>query len=144
MEPQLPMALQVALYVEAAAIVVFVLVFAGALLLFRRRLERISGAVEELMAEMKPLVQETRVVVRRLDDLSGRAREQWMEVEGIIDTARRWSKRADYLVEEIGAAVEPPLLVATHGIGLLRRGLGIFLQVLLNRKQLRQQKARDS
>ena len=63
-----------------------------------------------------------------------------MEVEGIIDTARHWSERADHLVEEIGAAVEPPIFAATRGIRLLRRGLEVFAQVLLNRKRLRQPK----
>jgi hypothetical protein len=144
MERQLPVALQAALYVASLAIVVSVPILVGTLLRFRKQLERVVGAVEELGAEMKPLAQEARLVVDGLRDLSGRAQEQWTEVEGIIDTARHWTERADHLMDEIGSAVGPPIFAATHGIRLLRRGLGVFAQVLLNRNQLRQRKARES
>ena len=143
MEQQLPVALQVVLYAASLAIVVSGVVLVGVLLQFRKQLERIVGAVEELKAEMKPLAQETRVVVNRLGDLSARAQEQWMEVEGIIGTARHWSERANHLVEEVGATVEPPILAATRGVRRLRRGLETFVQVLLNRSH-HQQKARES
>lgn len=144
MEQQLPLALQVALYVASLAIVFSVLVVVGMLFRFRKQLERIVVAVEELEAEMQPLAKETRVVVKRLHDLSGRAQEQWMEVEGIIGTARHWSERANHLVEEVGAAVEPPIFAATRGIRLLGKGLEAFVQGLLIRNHVRQQKARES
>lgn len=144
MQQQLPVALQVALYVALIATVVSVVVLVGALLHFRKQLERLVGSVEELSAEWKPLAKEARVVVKRLGDLSGRAEEQWVEVEGIIETARRWSKRADHLVEEIGSVVEPPILAATQGLGLLRRGLEALVLKLRNRNQLQPQKARQS
>lgn len=144
MEQQLPVALQVVLYMASLAIVVSVLVLVSVLFRSRRQLERLVSAVEELKAEMKPLAQETRVVVKRLHDLSGRAQEQWTEVEGIIGTARHWSERANHLMEEIGGAVEPPIFAATHGIRLLGRGLETFVHVLLNGNQLHEQKARQS
>ena len=144
MEQQLPMALQVVLYAASLAIVASVLVLVLVLLRFRKQVERLVGAVEDLKAEMTPLGQETRVVVKSLGALSGRAQEQWMEVEGIIDTARHWSERANHLVEEIGAAVEPPVLAATRGIRRLRRGIEMFVHVLLNRDHPQQQKARES
>jgi len=144
MEHQLSVALRVTLYVASLAIVVAVPVLVGMLLQFRRQLERVVAAVEELETEMKPLAQETRVVVKRLRDLTGRAQEQWTEVEGIVDTARHWSERANRLVEEVGDAVEPPIFAATRGIRLLRRGLETFVQVLLDRNRRRQPKARES
>jgi len=144
MEQQLPAALQAALYVASFAVVVSAVVLVGVLFHFRRQLERLVGAVEELKAEMTPLAQETRVVVARLRDLSERAQEQWKEVEGIIDTARRWSGRADRLVEEIGDAVEPPIVAAARGIRRLRRGLEVFTTVLLNRTARNPQEERES
>ena len=144
MEHQLSVALRVTLYVASLAIVVAVPVLVGLLLQFRRQLERVVAAVEELETEMKPLAQETRVVVKRLRDLTGRAQEQWTEVEGIVDAARHWSERANRLVEEVGDAVEPPILAATRGIRLLRRGLETFVQVLQDRHRRRQPKARES
>ena len=144
MEQQLPVALQVALYAASIAMVAFVAILVGMLLHFRKQLERLVGSVEELSGEWKPLAREARGVVKRLGDLSGRAEEQWNEVEGIIETARRWSQRANHLAEEIGAVVEPPILAATRGLGLLRTGIGILVQRLRNRNQLQQQKARES
>lgn len=133
MDPQLPAALQIALYAASLGIVVAVLVLVGMALGARRQIERLVGAVEELQAELRPLAQETRVVVKRLDDLYGRAREQWTVVEGIVGTARRWSDRANALVEEIGAAVRPPALAASRGLRLLWRGLETLLQLLVSR-----------
>lgn len=140
----LPITLQVALYVASLAIVAFVALLVGALLQFRKQLERGVAAFEELRAEIKPLAQETRVVMDRLRDLTGRAQEQWTEVEGIVDTARHWSERANRVVEEVGDAVEPPILAATRSIRVLRSGLETFVQVLLDRNRRHQPKARES
>jgi len=144
MEQQLPAVLQLALFVASLAIVVSVLVLVSALFRFRGQLERLVGAVEELKAEMKPLAHETRAVVRQLHDLTGRAQAQWMEVEGIVGTARHWSERANHLVDQIGAVVEPPVFAATHGIRRLWSGLDVFLRVLLDRNQPPQRKGRES
>jgi len=144
MEQQLPTALQAALYVGSVAIIVLVTVLIVLLLQFRRQIERIVRAVEDLKSEVTPLAQETRVVVENLRELSGRVQEQWKEVEKIIDTARIWSQRANHLVEGIGSVVEPPIFAASRNIQILRAGLATFVRALSNRKQQHQQKARES
>ena len=144
MEQQLPTALQAVLYVGSAAIIVLVTALIVLLLQFRRQIERVVRAVEELKAELNPLAQETRVVVERIRDLSGRVQGQWMEVERIVDTARTWSQRADHLVEQIGSVVEPPIFAASRNIHILRKGLETFVWALSNRKQQHQRKARES
>ena len=144
MEQQIPTALQAALYVGSVAIVVLVSVLTILLLQFRTQMERVVRAVEEIKAEVNPLVQEMRVVVERLRNLSGRVQGQWMEVERIIDTARTWSQRANHLVEGIGSVVEPPIFAASRSIYVLRRGLETFARAFLKRKQQHQQKARES
>ena len=144
MEQQLPTALQAALYVGSVAIIVLVTVLIVLLLQFRRQIERIVRAVEDLKSEVTPLAQETRVVVENLRELSGRVQEQWKEVEKIVDTARIWSQRANHLVDEIGSVVEPPIFAASRNIQILRAGLATFVRALSNRKQQHQQKARES
>jgi uncharacterized protein YoxC len=139
MELQLPLALQVALYAASFAVVVSALVLVGAMLQSRKRLVRVADALEELTNEMKPLAQEARVVVNRLNDLSGRAQEQWTAVEGIVATARRWSDRTTHFVEEVGAAVGTPILATTHGFQRLRGGILAILQGLWNRNAPRQE-----
>ena len=144
MERQLPAALQTALYAGSVAMIVLVTVLLIRLRQFRRQIERAVRAVEELKAEVNPLVQETRVVVERLRDLSRRVQGQWMEVERIIDTARAWSQLENHLFEGIGSVVEPPILAASRNFLFLRKSLDTFVRALSNRKQQHQQKARES
>ena len=138
MELQLPTTLQAALYAGSIAIIVLVAVLIVLLLQFRRQIERVVRAVEVLKAEVSPLAQETRVVVERLRELSGRVQGQWVEVERIIDTARTWSQRANHLVEGIGSVVEPPILGASRKIHIFRKGLETFVRAFSNRKQQHQ------
>ena len=138
MELQLPTTLQAALYAGSIAIIVLVAVLTVLLLQFRRQIERVVRAVEVLKAEVTPLAQETRVVVERLRELSGRVQGQWVEVERIIDTARTWSQRANHLVEGIGSVVEPPILGASRKIHIFRKGLETFVRAFSNRKQQHQ------
>jgi len=144
MEQQLPAALQAALYVGSAAIVVLAAALMVLLLQFRRQIECVVRAVEELKAEMTPLAQETRIVVEQLHDLTRRVQWRWREVESVIDTALAWSQRANHLVEGIGSVVEPPIFAMSRNIQILRIGLATFVRALLNRRRQHQQKARES
>ena len=144
MEQQLPMALQVALYTGSVATVVLATVLIALLFQFRRQIERVVRAVEELKAEVNPLVRETRVVMEGLRDLSGRMQERWMEMERVMDTAKTWSKRVNHLVAGIGSMVQLPILAASLNVTLLRKGLETFVRVLFNPKPQYQQKARES
>jgi uncharacterized protein YoxC len=105
MEQQIPMALQAALYAGSVAIVVMVAFLIVLLLQFRRQIERVVRAVDELKVEVIPLAKETRIVVGTLRDLSEQVQERWLEVKGILDMARSWSQRASHLVEGIGCVV---------------------------------------
>jgi uncharacterized protein YoxC len=144
MNQQLPTALQVALYLASAAAILLSAVLIVLQLQFRAQVERIVRAVEELKTEVSPLVQETRIVVDRLRDLSGRVQGQWSEVEAIIDTARTWSQRANHLVEGIGSVVEPPIFQVSRNIFIVKKGLETFFRAFFSRKQQHQQKARQA
>ena len=128
MELQLPMALQAALYVASGAIILMAAVLTVLLLRLRGQIERVVRVVEELKAEVNPLVQETRVVVETLRELTG-------QVENITHTARSWSRRANHLVEEIGSVVEPPVFAVSRKMHVLRKGLETFVRVLVNGTQ---------
>lgn len=144
MQQELPLALQVALYASAGAILVSAVVVIFAMFQLRRKFERLVESVEEFKAELVPLTQEARVVVKRLGDLSGRAQRQWSDVEIIVANARRWSGRADVLVSEIGAIVEPPIAVAAYGARRLRGALNALVGLVLNRNRFQQTKVRES
>ena len=144
MEQQIPMALQVALYTASIAIVVLTTFLIVVLLQIRQQVERVVRTVEELKSELDPLVQETRVVMEGLRNLSGRVQEQWMEVEHVMESARTWSHRVNRLVEGISFLVLPAVLVASLNVQLLRKGLGTFVRALFTPKQQHQQKVRAS
>jgi methyl-accepting chemotaxis protein len=143
MNQQIPMALQAVLYMGSISITLLVAVLIVQLLRFRRQTERVVRAVEELKAEVDPLVQETRIVVESLKDLSARAQRQWIEVEEIIDTAQNWTQRVNQLVEGIGS-VMPPIAAAILNIQTLRKGLRTFVQAFTNRRKQHLRKARES
>ena len=144
MEQQIPMALQVALYAGSIAIIVLTTILIVVLLQIRKQVERVVRTVEDLKSELDPLVQETRAVMERLRDLSGRVQEQWMEVERVMESARAWSHRVNRLLEGIGFLVLPTVLVASLNVQLLRKGLGTFVRALFTPKQQHQQKVRAS
>jgi uncharacterized protein YoxC len=134
MDQQLPTALQAALYAGSAAIIALVAVLTVLLLQFRRQVERVVQAVEELKAEVSPLVQETRGVVEQVRDLSWRVQGQWMEVERIVGTARSWSQRVNRLVAGVGSVMELRILAASFNLRALGKGLETFVRALSNRE----------
>jgi len=140
MEQQLPTALQATLYVGSIAFIALVAVLIAMLLQFRRQIERVVRAVEDVKAEVKPLAQETRVLVANLQDLSARVNRQWVEVERISQTVRSWWN----LVEGISSVMAPPIVAARRKINILRIGLEAFVRAFTNRTPPHRQKARVS
>lgn len=109
MAEQIPMALQVALYAASCAIIVLAAVLAHVLLRLKSQLDRTVKAVEHLEAELTPLARETRVVVDRMSDFSGR-------VERVVDIA--------------GGLLLPPVRAFNRTAQILRAGATTFLQAL--------------
>jgi hypothetical protein len=121
MEQQLPVALQVVLYVVSAAIVAFVALVIPLLYRLQRQLERAVSSLEGIEKETKPLVRETRELVEELRGLSG---------------------RASRLVDEVGSVVEPPLLASSMGFRLVRTGMKAFVRALWSGAREQPTKAR--
>jgi len=140
MEQQLPTALQATLYVGSIAFIALVAVLIAMLLQLRRQIERVVRAVEDVKAEVKPLAQETRVLVANLQNLSARVNRQWVEVERISQTVRSWWN----LVEGISSVMAPPIVAARRKINILRIGLEAFVRAFTNRTPPHRQKARVS
>jgi hypothetical protein len=112
MDHQIPLVLQVVLYMASGAIIVLAFVIVQLLSRFDKRLDRVAKAVENLEAELTPLVREVRVVVDRLGDVSERAQEQWAAWEGA------------------SAGLLAPLVAINRTTGILRVGAAAFLKAL--------------
>jgi hypothetical protein len=121
MDANLPLGLQIGLYIVAASIVAFVAIAVPLLIRLQRQIDRMAAAVELMKSETVPLAKETRELVEELRGLSG---------------------RANRLVNEVGSVVEPPLLASSLGFRLIRTGVATFVRALWNGKRNPQSKAR--
>ncbi len=136
-------ALQFALFLASVAIVVFVAFCIPAVLQLRRYAARITQSLEELKAEVSVLVEDSRTVLRSVSELSTRAHQQCDAVEQVIHTVRSWTERADHVVQEVGSAVEPPVLAAARNIQIFYKGISKFFETFLNRNHHQPQKSEE-
>ena len=127
------MPLQIALFLASIAIVIFVAFCLPAVLQMRQHAERMAQTLAELKAEVSLLVQDSRKLLQSVNELFTRAHQQCDDVERVIQTVRGWTERVDRVVEEVGAAVEPPILTAVHNAQIVYKGIAKFFETFLNR-----------
>ena len=125
--------LQIALFLAAVAIVIFVAFCIPAMLQLRQRAARMAQTLAELKAEVSLLVQDSRKLLHNVNELSTRAHQQCDDVERVIQTVRGWTERVDRVVEEIGSVLEPPVQTAARNAQIFRKGIVKFFEVFLNR-----------
>ena len=51
---------------------------------------------------------------------------QWDTVETVVETVHGWADRADHVIREVDAVIEPPLLRTIRAIGLAKVGVTAF------------------
>ena len=124
-------ALQVASFLACIALVVLVACVIPILFQARRQLEHLTLAVQESKAKLDLLADDSQVLVRHVSHLAKRANQQLDGMDHVVQTVERWVGRADQLVNEVGLAIEPPVLSAVHKMSLVRAGMNGFMQVLL-------------
>jgi uncharacterized protein YoxC len=125
--------LQIALFLASVAVVTFVAFCIPAILQLRKHTARLARTLEELKAEVSPLVQDGRKLLHNVNELSTRVHRQCDEVEDVIQTVRGWTERADRVVEEVGSVLEPPILTAARNAHIFRKGIAKFFETFLNR-----------
>ena len=108
--------LQIALSAASVAVALFVFLMIPLSILLYRRAIGVSRQLEELNTELKGLVQDSRTMVQSISAVTDHVNEQLDELDSIVGIVRRWSERADHVVDEVGATVEVPLLKATRKI----------------------------
>ena len=126
------MPLQIALFLASVAIVLFVAYCIPAMLQLRKHAARMAQTLAELKAEVSLLVQDSRKLLHNVNELSTRAHQQCDDVERVIQTVRGWTERVDRVVEEVGTAVEPPILAAARNIQIFYKGITKFFDAFLN------------
>jgi uncharacterized protein YoxC len=109
-------ALQIALFVVAVAVALFVFLLIPLTILLYRRLIGFSRQLEELNTEFKGLVQDSRTMVQNISAVTSHVNEQLDELDRIVGIITRWSERADHVAEKVGTIAEIPFLKVTDSI----------------------------
>ncbi len=122
--------LQIVLALVGLSVVALILSIVPAVLQLRRNADRLTDTVESLTGEVTTLAQEMRATIEQVNDLSTRVARQWDSVEATVGTVRGWASRADAVVQEVDAAIAPPILQTARAVGLVRVGVTAFLQAL--------------
>ena len=135
--------LQIALFLASVAIVLFVACCIPVMLQVRKHAERMAQTLTELKAEVSLLVQDSRTLLHSVNELSTRANQQCDDVERVIQTIRGWTERVDRVVEEVGIAVEPPILAAARNVQILYKGITKFFETFSNRNHHQPQEVEE-
>ena len=109
-------ALQIALFVVAVAVALFVVLLIPLTILLYRRLISFSRQLEELNTELKGLLQDSRTMVQNISAVTNHVNQQLDELDRIVGIITRWSERADHVVEKVGTIAEMPFVKVTHSI----------------------------
>lgn len=128
-------ALEIAVALAALAFVALVVMLVPAILQLRRQADQIAATVAELRGDMTTIVGEARTAFARIGQISTRVEQEWHHVEKVVGTVHDWTERADRVITQVDAALEPPLLTTVRAVGLARVGLGAFMDVFRHRSR---------
>src|SRR4029077_5693093 len=103
-------ALQVGLFLACMAVVCIVSLLIPLSILFYLQVKRIARQMDEVKSILEELIKDSRTMVQNISRLSTHANQQLDELDKIVGVARKWSERADCFVEEVGSAVDLPVL----------------------------------
>jgi uncharacterized protein YoxC len=116
---EMALPLQTALFLASVAVVILVGMCIPAILQLRKHADRMAQSMTELKAEVSLLVQDSRATLQ--------------DVERVLQTVRGWTERVDRVVDEVGTAVEPPILAAARNVQVVYKGIAKFFETFLNR-----------
>lgn len=109
-------ALQIVLFAASVAIALFVFMMIPLSILLYRRAMDFSRQLEELNTELKGLVRDSRTMVQNISSVTVHANQQLDGLDSIVGVVRKWSERADHVVEGVGTTVEVPFLKVKRSI----------------------------
>ena len=90
-----------------------------------------SGEREGMAADEQ---ERTRTSATLFDETSfGKLLVTGRDAEQVLQTVRGWTDRVDRVVEEVGTAVEPPILAAARNVQALYKGITKFFETFSNR-----------
>jgi len=128
-------ALQVALFVASVLFILLAVCMMPIAFLAWRQLAHLAIIAGQMKADLYLLLQESRELVRNVNDLSKRANQQMDDVNKVVHIVEHWTERVDRIANEVSLAIEPPVLSVVRNMNLLRAGVSVFLRVLAHSGQ---------
>jgi uncharacterized protein YoxC len=131
----IPMALQVALFLALAAFTVLVACVLPVVFQVRRQMQQMMSLDLQLKAGLKVFLDDSHALLWNGNELLKQVGHQMTHLNKAIHTIGQWTERADRLVDQVSAAIEPPVLSLVRSIGLVRTGVASFLEMFGKSKQ---------
>ena len=129
----LPAVLPAALILASAAIIALAACLIPLAFQTRRQFVQLEITAERMKTSLDVLVHDSRGLMRNVDALATRVNQQMDDVNQVVSTVRQWTQRADQLVNEVSATMEPPAVSLVRNLNLLRVGTTAFVRCLLDR-----------
>jgi uncharacterized protein YoxC len=130
-----PTELYIAVLVACLSIVIVAVVLVVTAVHFRTRMDSMEKNISQATTDLSVLIQETRGLVKEMQQVTARLSKPIDDVEHMTRTARGWTDRADHVIDAVGTVAEPPLLFLSKSIktfGGIAKGV---LQMLLAPKR---------
>lgn len=126
------MALQVALFLASITFSLLAACLVPIAFQMRRQLNRLALSAEHLEANVALLVQDSREMVRSVNEITRRAQPPVDDAARVLRLARQWTERADRLVDEVGSVIEPPVYSLVRSLGLFGEGASTFIRAVFH------------
>lgn len=125
-------ALQVVLFIASTVFILLAACLVPIAFLVRYHLKRLAQTTERLESNVRVLVRDSRELVQNLNILTKQASQQIEDVGKVAHIVHQWTARADHLANEVGSAIEPPVISVVQNVKRIRAGVAMFLRVLFH------------
>ena len=123
-------ALQVALILATLALTVLLVVLTRLVLQATSKIDVLVRSAEDVKTRLDAVLVDSHELLQNVNVISTRVQAELDEVDSVLHTARLWTDRADHLVDEVGAFVEPPMQAMARTGNVLKVGVGTFFRTL--------------
>ena len=131
----MPIEIYIAVLLACVSLVIMVVAVVLAAFHFRARMDSMEKSISRATSDISVLIQESRGVVKEIQQVTARVSKPLEDLEYMAHTARGWTDRADRVVEAIGSVAEPPLFFFSKSIKTFGGILSGVLQTLLTPKR---------
>jgi uncharacterized protein YoxC len=133
-ETKMPTEIYIAVLLACLCVMVMAVVMVVAALHIRARLDVMEKNVTQVTSDLSALIQESRGLVKEVQQVTARMAQPMEDLEHMTRTARGWTERAENAVDAVGT-VAGPLFVLARNFKMVSGIVSGLMQTLLARKR---------